>query len=346
MSQVLNVSDLRVTLPQRHRSALPVSLVEQVELWVDAGELVCVVGESGSGKSVTGSAILGLLQEQGLKVEGSVTFEGKELVSLSSREVRGLRGRGLALVPQEPSSALDPLFTVGAQIAEAVRRRDGNRHVRERVLDLLRQVRIPEPETRMDQYPHELSGGLCQRVLIAVALAGRPRLIVADEPTSALDATVQLEVLQLLDQVRAESGTAMLLITHDITVASRADRVVVMYAGRIVEQGTVEQVLERPRHPYTAGLIAAVPRIDDRAYTDGEFRLSVMPGSVPSPFNRPSGCPFRDRCPHAREGCEEEQVLTSVPGDAGHSSACWLATELGERFDPGHEVGTKKKGSR
>lgn len=340
---ILRVRDMRVGLKPKHRGATGVALVQGVELSIQPGELVCIVGESGSGKTVTGQAILGLASESGLEVTGSVVFDGTDLVSLDARAVRALRGRDLALVPQEPSSALDPLFTIGAQMAESVRRRDGRTaDVHDRVVELLRRARVPEPEHRMKQYPHELSGGLCQRVLVAMALAGRPRLIVADEPTSALDATVQLQLLELLEQVREEAGTAILLITHDISVAARADRIVVMYAGAVVEDGTAEQVLGAPQHPYTAGLIAAVPRLDSLAeLRDTSRRLPSMGGSVPSPAHRPGGCVFRTRCVLATDRCAEDQHLAPVASAPGQLSACWRTTEASLVLDPEELWGAK-----
>lgn len=341
MSQpILTVDNLRVAVAPKHRHDEPLVLIDQVQLSIQPGELVCIVGESGSGKTVAGQAILGLAAETGLQVSGSVVFDGIDLVSLGNRGVRGLRGRDLALIPQEPSSALDPLFTIGAQVAESVRRREGRvSNIEERVLDLLSRARVPEPEHRMKQYPHELSGGLCQRVLVAMALAGRPRLIVADEPTSALDATVQLQLLELLETVRAEEGTAMLLITHDISVAARADRIVVMYAGRVVEDGPAERVLTQPGHPYTAGLIAAVPGLDSlAALRDPARRLPSMDGSVPSPRHRPEGCVFRTRCVLATAECAEPQVLELVArpevAASGQRSACWRTTSAELELDP------------
>jgi oligopeptide/dipeptide ABC transporter ATP-binding protein len=308
-----------------------VRLVHDIGLSVASGELVCLVGESGSGKTVAGQAILGLAAAAGLAVSGQILFEGEDLAAASPARTRQLRGRGLALIPQEPSSALDPLFPVGAQVAEAVRRAAGGpaRAARRAAVEFLAQARVPDPARRAAQYPHELSGGLCQRVAIAMALAGRPRLIVADEPTSALDATVQLHLLELLDEVRIESGTGMLLITHDIGVAARADRIVVLYAGRIVEHGPAGDVLGNPRHPYTAGLIASVPKLPAPGGARPD-RLPAIPGGVPSPASRPAGCPFRDRCRMAAPGCEREQVLTAHgrPGPGVHAAACWRVSEL------------------
>lgn len=321
---LLQVNDLSVSVPGNRHDRHGAALVEHVGLRVHAGELVCLVGESGSGKTVTGRAILGLARENGLTVSGRIDFDGTDLLSLPAVAVRKLRGRRLALIPQEPSSALDPLFRVGDQVAEAVRLANGGsvRTARQTAIDLLDRVRIPEAAVKARQYPHELSGGMCQRVAIAMALAGQPRLIVADEPTSALDATVQLHILDLLDALRAASGTGMLLVTHDIAVAARADRIVVLYAGRIAEEGTASEVLGNPRHPYTQGLIAAVPTID--AARDRTTRLNSMPGGVPSPGRREAGCVFRPRCPLAGDGCQAPQTLSAVGHD--HHAACWRVT--------------------
>jgi peptide/nickel transport system ATP-binding protein len=340
---LLDVRDLEIGTALRRGGTGGVRLVHDISLTVAAGELVCLVGESGSGKSVTGQAILGLASSRGLRVSGQILFEGLDLVTAGPARTRQLRGRGLALIPQEPASALDPLFPVGAQVAEAVRRASGGsaRSARQTALELLAQARLPEPRQRAAQYPHELSGGQCQRVVIAMALAGHPRLIVADEPTSALDATVQLQLLELLDRLRAGSPeasdngagrTGMLLITHDIGVAARADRIVVLYAGRIVEHGPAADVLSNPRHPYTAGLIASVPSLTSPA--DRQARLPAIPGGVPSPAARTGGCPFRDRCPMAAPGCEQEQKLVNHhtanhhtgAGGSTHAAACWRVT--------------------
>ena len=334
---LLDVRDLEIATAPRRGGG--VRLVHDISLTVAPGELVCLVGESGSGKSVTGQAVLGLAGQAGLRVSGQILFEGLDLVTAGPARARQLRGRGLALIPQEPASALDPLFPVGAQVAEAVRRASGGsaRSARQTALELLAQARLPSPRQRAAQYPHELSGGQCQRVVIAMALAGQPRLIVADEPTSALDATVQLQLLELLDRLRGAdndpatasgaSRTGMLLITHDIGVAARADRIVVLYAGRIVEHGPAADVLSNPRHPYTAGLIASVPSLTSPA--DRQARLPAIPGGVPSPAARTAGCPFRDRCRMAAPGCEQEQALVNHPGEADgvtHAAACWRVT--------------------
>ena len=332
---LLDVRDLEIATGRRRGGAGGVRLVHDISLTVASGELVCLVGESGSGKSVLGQAILGLAGQAGLEVSGQILFEGADLVAAGPARTRQLRGRGLALIPQEPSSALDPLFPVGAQVAEAVRRASGGsaRSARRTAVELLAQARLPEARQRAAQYPHELSGGQCQRVVIAMALAGDPRLIIADEPTSALDATVQLQLLELLDRLRradtrVAGRTGMLLITHDIGVAARADRIVVLYAGRIVEHGPAADVLANPRHPYTAGLIASVPSLTSPA--DRQARLPAIPGGVPSPAARTGGCPFRDRCRLAAPGCEREQVLVDQPAAAGrpaHAAACWRVTD-------------------
>lgn len=326
---LLEVHGLAVRTRQRRRAA-SVTLVSDVDFTVAPGEMVVLVGESGSGKTITGQSVMGLARDAGLEVTGSIRFEGQDLLAASPNEVRRLRGRGLALVPQEPSSALDPLFPVGRQVAEAVRRaeRCSSSAARRRAVQLLAEVRISAPERRAGQYPHELSGGLCQRVMIAMALAGHPRLIIADEPTSALDATVQLHLLELLDRLRAEKQTGLLLITHDIGVAARADRMIVLYAGRVVEYGPTARVLERPRHPYTAGLIESVPRPEGPV--DAAARLPVIPGTVPSPAHRPVGCPFRNRCPLAADVCASEQPMIVHEGVAGtpaaHAAACCRVT--------------------
>lgn len=299
------------------------TLVEDVAFAAEPGELVCIVGESGSGKSVTGRALLGLSADVGLRATGSALFDGEDLVAASPRRLRELRGRHLGFVPQDPQSSLDPLFTLGFQLREAIRRRDGRRaDWRARALELLRHVEMPEPERRLGQYAHEMSGGQCQRALIALALAGRPRLLLADEATSALDATVKLQILELLDRLRREDGLLTLLITHDISVARRADRVVVLYAGRVVESGPADEVLSHPRHPYTAGLIASTPTLGAPAMADRGLRLPTIGGAVPDPGSRPHGCVFADRCPAASARCEEPQPMVLPRPFGAHGTAC------------------------
>jgi oligopeptide/dipeptide ABC transporter ATP-binding protein len=280
------------------------------------------VGESGCGKSVTSLSIMGLVAEPGRIEEGSrIEFGGRDLTALSPRRMRDVRGNDIAMIFQEPMTSLNPVYPVGDQIAESLRqhRGMGKREARRRAIEMLRLVGIPVPEERVDEYPHQLSGGMRQRVMIAMALANGPDLLIADEPTTALDVTIQAQILELLLELRREMGMAVVLITHDLgVVAEVCDRVVVMYAGQVVEEGPVEAIFQRPAHPYTQGLLAAVPRPDERA-----GRLAVIPGTVPAPTRWPAGCRFRDRCPYAWPLCADEQPRLLGAG-ADQAARCWL----------------------
>ncbi len=301
---LLRVRDLQIEIG---RGANAVTAVDGVDFEIEAGRVLALVGESGSGKSLTALALLRLLPEGVRQRAGSVELAGwGELGALSERRMRAVRGAEIGIVFQEPMSALNPVMRVGEQVREAIEahpeRARGGR-TRERALALLEQVGIPEPQVRYRAYPHELSGGMKQRVAIAIALAAGPRLLVADEPTTALDVTVQAQVLELLARLRMERALAMLLITHDLgVVAEMADEVAVMYAGRIVERAGARALFERPLHPYTIGLFASLPRLDGE-----RTRLEAIPGRVPPPGGRPSGCRFRDRCARAVAACAAAQ---------------------------------------
>ncbi|HEY2389226.1 MAG TPA: ABC transporter ATP-binding protein [Candidatus Binatia bacterium] len=275
--------------------------VDGVSFAIRPGRTLGLVGESGCGKSVTALSILRLVTAPGRIVSGSIRYQGRELLSLSEREMRHVRGKEIAMIFQEPMTSLNPVFTIGNQIAEAIRLHQGlgRAATRARVVESLRLVEIADPERRADSYPHELSGGMRQRAMIAMALACEPSLLIADEPTTALDVTIQAQILDLLRSLRERLGMAMLLITHDLgIVAEQADDVAVMYAGRIVEHGTMRDVFERPCHPYTVALMDAVGRLG------GPDRyLKALPGTVPSLLRLPSGCRFRDRCPRAIDQC-------------------------------------------
>ena len=303
-----------------------VRAVDGVSLSVARGQTVCIAGESGCGKSVTALSVMGLLPDSARVDGGAIRFHGVDLLALPPAERRGLRGRSMAMIFQEPMTALNPVLTIGHQIAEvfAIHGTAGRREAREKVLALLRQVKIPGPEQRYDAWPHQLSGGMKQRVMIAMALASRPELLIADEPTTALDVTIQAQVLHLLRELQRELGTGIVFVTHDLAVVAEiADRVVVMYGGRVVEQGGVIDVLERPAHPYTMGLLAARPRPGQTRH-DGH-RLTVIPGSVPSPLLRIEGCRFQARCPRVQARCREEApALAPVALGAadGHAAAC------------------------
>ncbi|MBL8363089.1 MAG: ABC transporter ATP-binding protein, partial [Rubrivivax sp.] len=278
-----------------------------VTFTVQRGERVGIVGESGCGKTVTGLALMGQLPGHLARVSGSVRFEGRELLAMSRAERRTVCGPGMGMIFQEPMSALDPVFTVGEQIVETLlaHRAMGRAEARERAVEALARVGIPLPQRRFHEYPHSLSGGMRQRVMIAIALACEPRLLIADEPTTALDVTIQAQIVELLLSISERTGTALLFITHDLgVVAEIATRVITMYAGEVVEDAPIEQVYARPRHPYTAGLMASLPDLARR----GQL-LASIPGRVPQPGDMPAGCRFRPRCPHAAAGCDAPQPL-------------------------------------
>jgi oligopeptide/dipeptide ABC transporter ATP-binding protein len=333
---LLEVENLRTWFTSEAGTA---RAVDGVSFHVEAGETLGIVGESGCGKTVTSLSIMGLIpQPPGRIVEdSSIRFRGRELTTLPPREFRRIRGNEIAMIFQEPMTSLNPVYTVGDQIRESLRlhRKMGRKEARAAGVAALREVGIPEPDRRFDEYPHQLSGGMRQRVMIAMALSCEPDLLIADEPTTALDVTIQAQILDLLAELRTRRGMAMLLITHDLgVVAEVCDRVLVMYAGQVVEAGSVEDIFHRPRHPYTRGLLASLPRLEDRGR-----RLNPIEGTVPSPVNWPVGCRFRDRCPHAWERCAAEQPpLLEVAGDAapggavpvgaaGRASRCWLEEE-------------------
>ena len=302
----------------------PVVAVDQVGFAIRSGETVGLVGESGSGKSLTSLAVLRLTPPQARILGGRILFQGTDLLALPEAHMPAIRGRDVAMIFQEPMSSLNPLMTVGEQVEESILLHDDAApdERRRRAIDLLRRVGIPDPAARLGSYPHQFSGGMRQRVMIAMALACNPKLLIADEPTTALDVTVQAQVLELMRAIRAATGTAILLISHNLgVVAELCERVVVLYAGRVVETGRVRDIFKRPRHPYTRGLLEAVPRLSDTRH-----RLTQIPGSVPTPGSTGPGCAFAPRCPDRREIC-----LASRPdlsGDAsGHAAACWVQTE-------------------
>jgi oligopeptide/dipeptide ABC transporter ATP-binding protein len=303
MAPLLEVDDLRVTFPS---PGGPVTVVEGVSFHVEEGEPVALVGESGSGKTLSALSILNLVTPPGRIAGGTVRFRGRDVLSLPGPELRSFRGKDASMVFQEPLSALNPVMTIGAQIAEAVRahERVSKKEALGRSEELLGRVRLADPKGCLAQYPHQLSGGMRQRAMIAMALACRPALLIADEPTTALDVTVQAQILDLLAELRESTGMALLLITHDLGVVARTvDRVYVMYAGRVVETATVERLFEAPAHPYTRGLLDSLPRLNRR-----ERRLRAIPGTVAPPGSFQTACAFAPRCPKAKEDCR-----TSLP---------------------------------
>ena len=301
-------------------------VVSDVSLDVGEGEIVGVVGESGSGKSVTALAVMRLLGEQGVIRAGSVRLDGRDLTRLAAAEMRAIRGRKMAMIFQEPMSSLNPLLSVGFQIAEVLTAHLGlsRREARQRGIALIESVGIPNAPARYDEYPHTLSGGMRQRIMIAMAMACEPRLLIADEPTTALDVTIQAQILDLMKLLRAERGSAILLITHDMGVIARmADRVVVMYAGEVVEVARARDLFRRPGHPYTRLLLRAMPTTRSRT-----ARLPVIPGQVPGAGIYPTGCRFRTRCPHALPRCAEAAPVLQPVGPS--LARCWRAAELAD----------------
>jgi oligopeptide/dipeptide ABC transporter ATP-binding protein len=298
-----------------------VQAVRGVDLPLARGETLALVGESGSGKTVAALAVMGLLDPPGRVVRGSVWFDGLELTALPARELRRLRGRRIAMVFQEPMTSLNPVFTVGDQVAEVLRihLRMKARQARDEVVALLHRVGIPSPERRIDAYPHELSGGMKQRVMLAMAIACKPDLLIADEPTTALDVTIQAQIMELLAELQREMGMAVLLITHNLgVVAHYAREIAVMYAGRLVERAPVREIFARPEHPYTRALLRSLPR-PDRAHEP----LEAIPGTVPSPLHLPPGCAFAPRCTVALPRCPAD-LPRLVAVRPGHAAACWL----------------------
>ena len=307
MSRLLEVSGLKTYFPTR---AGIVKSVDDVSFYIGEGELLGLVGESGCGKSITALSIMRLISPPGKIVAGSVKFKGEELTTASTERLREIRGNDIAMIFQDPMTSLNPVYTVGEQIAEALRlHRKLNKHdAWKAAIEAMREVSIPSPETRANDYPHQLSGGLRQRVMIAMALACDPELLIADEPTTALDVTIQAQILELLDGLRKTRKLAVLLITHDLgVVAEVADRVCVMYTGKIVEESGVDEIFEKPKHPYTQGLLRSVPKLT-AVGVEKTTRLETIEGTVPNPADLPTGCHFAPRCPFRMEKCVHGEI--------------------------------------
>lgn len=323
MKNTLEIKDLRVSFGTRKKR---VEVVSGLSLCIPEARIVGVVGESGCGKTVTALSIMRLIPDPpGEITGGEIIFDGADLLTLSDSDIRSLRGNRISMIFQEPISSLNPVFPIGDQIGEALRThlKFSRKAERERVIELLKLVGIPAPEKRLQSYPHELSGGMCQRVMIAMALACHPRLLIADEPTTALDVTIQAGILELINELRERMGMSVMLITHDLgIVAEVADYVYVMYAGKVVEHGPVDELFDSPSHPYTIGLMKSIPRL-----TDDKEKLDAIPGTIPSPSEFASACRFQDRCQFVIDKCRINEPYLK-PVNKTHESACFRSEEL------------------
>jgi peptide/nickel transport system ATP-binding protein len=301
-----------------------VHAVDGVDFELSRGEVLGIVGESGSGKSVTAMTLLGLTKDKNTRFEGEVLYKGRNVLGMNEGELEEVRGNEMSMIFQDPMTSLNPVYTIGAQIVEAIQihERADKAQARRRAIDLLKQVGIPNADSRVDNYPHEFSGGMRQRAMIAMALACNPDVLIADEPTTALDVTIQAQIIELIDRLKDEFNSAVILITHDLgVVAEIADEIVVMYAGRVVERAKTRSLFYDPQMPYTWGLLGSIPRLD-RAKQE---RLHSIRGTPPSLIRSPAGCKFRPRCPHAFEKCMEEPDLANRVEEPGHLDRCWLS---------------------
>lgn len=324
MSHLLEVKDLTTAFSADYGETVS---VDHISFHVDEGETVCIVGESGCGKSVTSLSIMGLLGRGGAVKDGSALFDGRNLLELSEKELDELRGNRISMIFQDPLTSLNPVFTVGNQITESIRThmKLSKEEARERAIQVLAKVGMPDPAGTMKKYPHTLSGGMRQRVMIAMALSCEPALLIADEPTTALDVTIQAQIMALLKRLREDSKMSMILITHDIGLVARmADRVIVMYAGQLIEEAPVKELFAEPRHPYTKALLAAVPSI----YDDRDRVLESIPGIVPENYDKIKGCRFADRCPYRRPECDSPQKDIVI--NDHHKVKCWRAESIRE----------------
>src|SRR5216117_1593013 len=303
-----------------------VRAVDGVDFELGRGQVLGIVGESGSGKSVTAMTLLGLTRDRNTRFEGEVLYKGRNVLAMNEDELQEVRGNEMSMIFQDPMTSLNPVYTVGAQICEAIQTHENTdkRSGRLRAIELLKQVGIPNAESRVDNYPHEFSGGMRQRAMIAMALSCNPDVLIADEPTTALDVTIQAQILELIDKLKDEFDSSVILITHDLgVVAEVADEIVVMYAGRVVERAQTRQLFYDPQHPYTWGLLGSIPRLD----RPKQERLHSIKGTPPSLINAPQGCKFRPRCPHAFEKCDEEPGLEQRVEQRGHLDRCWLSVD-------------------
>ncbi len=326
--KLLEVSDLKVRF--RTEDGL-VRAVDGVSFGLERGKVLGIVGESGSGKSVTAMTLLGLTRGVNAEFEGRVDYKGEDLLTKSEAELRRFRGNQIAMIFQDPMTSLNPVYRIGAQISEAITTHEdiGKELARRRAVQLLRQVGIPNPERRVDDYPHQFSGGMRQRAMIAMALANNPDVLIADEPTTALDVTIQAQIIELIDKLKDDFNSSVILITHDLgVVAEIADDIAVMYAGRFVEFGSTREIFYDPQHPYTWGLLGSIPRLD----RPKPEKLASISGAPPSLINLPRGCKFRPRCPHAFEKCTDEPALEKRLEAQGHLDRCWLTVEEKRRL--------------
>lgn len=302
--------------------------VDEVTFQLKQGETIGIVGESGCGKSVTSLSVMRLLGRTGMIKKGSIQFNGKDLTKLSEAQMREIRGNEISMIFQEPMTSLNPVFTIGNQMLELIHlhMNMSKNEARAYAIEMLKKVGIPRAEQLIDEYPHKLSGGMRQRVMIAMALSCKPSLLIADEPTTALDVTIQAQILELMKKLRQESNTAIMIISHDLgVIAEMADKVLVMYAGQVVEEADVFTLFDEPKHPYTKGLMESIPHLEH----DSQKKLFSIPGTVPNLHMMPKGCRFHDRCPYATEKCVTEQPpLLSIPDNQNHRVRCWLLDEL------------------
>jgi oligopeptide/dipeptide ABC transporter ATP-binding protein len=308
-----------------------VHAVDGVDFELARGEVLGIVGESGSGKSVTAMTLLGLTRDRNTRFEGEVLYKGRNVLAMSDEELQDVRGNEMGMIFQDPMTSLNPVYTIGAQISEAIQTHErANKDIaRRRSIDLLKQVGIPNADSRVDNFPHEFSGGMRQRAMIAMALACNPDVLIADEPTTALDVTIQAQIIELIDRLKDEFNSAVILITHDLgVVADVADEIIVMYAGRVVERAKTRSLFYDPQMPYTWGLLGSIPRLD----RPKQERLHSIEGTPPSLIRPPAGCKFRPRCPHAFEKCMEEPALENRVEEAGHLDRCWLSVEEKRRL--------------
>ncbi len=334
---LLEVNDLKVQFATEDGIVLA---VDGITFALERGKVLGIVGESGSGKSVTSMTLMGLTRGVNARFEGEVLYKGTNLLDVSDKDMQNYRGNELGMIFQDPMTSLNPVYRIGEQIVEAIQSHESvdKRTARARTIELLRQVGIPNPEVRVDDYPHQFSGGMRQRAMIAMALSCNPSVLIADEPTTALDVTIQAQIVELINRLKDDFNSAVIFITHDLgVIAEIADEVIVMYAGRVVERGSKRDIFYDPQMPYTWGLLGSIPRLD----RPRPERLHTIEGAPPSLIRLPEGCKFRPRCPHAFEKCKEEPPLENRVGTPGHFDRCWLDVE----FKRGHRDQTISGGS-